>query len=184
MTDARDPTLAWISTALCAMCGAVVVWAGVEEAGTRTMVRATARTSALILCLALSSWMFDPLARRRAALIRSLAVSHGLHLVAIVWLAVLTRGANLMERAHPVTAIGGFLAYAVIAAGAIRPRQPFVEWGLLWVAVSFLSAYGGRALREPWIYGPVVALLLVAVALRVAGPFVHRVRSPKEDLAT
>lgn len=183
MTDARDRTLAWTSAVLVVMCAGIALAGGLHESGTRIVVRATARTSALILCLVFASWMFDGLARRRVALVRSLAVSHGLHLVAIAWLSVLTGGANLKERADPVTAIGGALAYAVIFAGAIRPRHPFVEWGLLWVAVSFLSAYGGRALTAPWIYGPVVLALLVAVAMRLAGPHVHPVRGPKEDLA-
>ena len=174
MPDARDRTLAWTAPLLVAMCVAVALVAGTGEPGVRAIIRATARTSALALCLALSSWVVGPLGRRRVGLIRSLAVSHGLHLAAVLWLAALTGGANLTERADPVTAIGGLLAYVVIVAGAIRPGHPAVEWGLLWVAVSFLSAYGFRAAREPWIYGPAVAALLVSVALRIMRAFAPR----------
>lgn len=173
MRDDRDRTLAWTAPLLVAMCVLLVIAAGIGEPGTRTIVRATARTSALLLCLALSSWMIEALASRRAGLIRSLAVSHGLHLVAVLYLSALTGGANLAERADPVTAIGGALAYLVIFAGALRPRHPTVEWGLLWVAASFLAAYGPRAARQPWLYGPAVGALLVALALRIAGPLVR-----------
>ncbi len=173
MRDDRDRTLAWTAPLLVAMCAGLALAYGVGEPGTRTIVRATARTSALLLCLALSSWMIAGLAARRAGLVRSLAVSHGLHLAAVMGLAALTGGANLAERADPVTAIGGALAYVVLFSGALWPRHPAVEWGLLWVAVSFLAAYGPRAARQPWFYGPIVAALLVAVALRVAGPLVR-----------
>lgn len=181
MSERRDAVLTWTAPLLVAMCVALALVGGTSEPGVRTIVRATARTSALILCLALSSWVVSALAPRRAGLIRSLAVSHGLHLVAVLWLAALTRGANLEARAEPATVIGGVLAYAVIAAGAVRPRHPLVEWGLLWVAVSFLFAYGPRAARSPWLYGPAVAALLVAVVLRIAGAFVRR--PPLEEQA-
>lgn len=186
MHEPRDRTLAWTAPLLAAMCVAIALVAGIGEAGVRTMIRATARTSALLLCLALSSWVFDGLARRRAGLIRSLAVSHGLHLVVVLWLAALTAGANFVERAAPVTVIGSVLAYVVIFAGAVRPRHPAVEWGLVWVAVSFLAAYGPRAAHRPWVYGPAVAALLASVALRIAGAFVRRhpvAVPPKEDFA-
>jgi hypothetical protein len=179
MSRVQDRTLAWTAPLLVAMCVTVALLMGLGEPGVRTIVRATARTSALLVCLALSSWTIDALAPRRAGLIRSLAVSHGLHLVAVLGLAALTGGANLAERAEAVTAIGGLLAYAVIFAGGVRPRLPFVEWGLLWVAVSFLFAYAPRAARSPWLYGPAVGALLIAIALRIAGAFVRR--APLEE---
>ena len=182
MHEAPDRTLTWTAPLLCAMCVVLAIAYGVGEPGVRVLIRATARTSVLLLCLALASWMVRGLAMRRAGLIRSLAVSHGLHLVAVIWLAALTGAANLRERAEAVTAIGGLLAYVVIAWGAFRPRHPAVGWGLLWVAVSFLGAYVPRAARHPWMYGPIVALLLVCVVLRIAGPFVGPERA-KEDLA-
>jgi hypothetical protein len=70
----------------------------------------------------------------------------------------------------------------VIFAGAIRPLHPAVGWGLVWVAIAFLAAYGPRAAREPWVYGPAVALLGACLLLRIAGAFVGPGRV-KEDLA-
>jgi len=182
MPAGRDRSLTWTAPLLVAMVVTLALGAGVGEAGTRMIVRATARTSALVLCLALSSWVIEALSRRRVGLIRSLAVSHGLHLVAVLWLAALTAGANLAERAEPVAVIGGVLAYAVIFAGAVWPRHPAVEWGLLWVAVSFLFAYAPRAARSPWLYGPAVGALLLAVVLRIAGAFIRRAPL-QEDVA-
>jgi hypothetical protein len=187
LDETRDRTLIWTASLLVLMCVALAASAGTGEPGVRVLVRATARTSALFLCLALCSFPVDALARRRSALVRSLAVSHGLHLVVVSWLAVLTRGANLMERAAPVTVIGSVLAYAVIAAGAFRPRHPFVEWGLVWVAVSFLAAYGPRAAQAPLVYGPAVIAIAFSLVLRLVAPFVRAaapVPAAKEDLAT
>jgi hypothetical protein len=155
------------------MCVAIVATAGTAEPGVRALVRATARSSVLILCLALASFAVAGLAHRRTALVRALAVSHGIHLAAVLWLAAVTHGANLHERAAIVNVVGGVLAYVVIFAGLFRPRHPLVEWGLAWVAVSFLFSYGVRAVDAPLVYGPVVAAILVCLALRVAAPFVR-----------
>jgi hypothetical protein len=182
VSSARDHTLTWAAGLVVAMCLAIVAIAGTGEPGVRVLVRATARTSALILCLALCSFAVAALARRRAGLVRSLAVSHGIHLAAVLWLAAVTGGANLRERAGIVNVVGGVLAYAVVFAGLFRPRHPFVEWGLAWVAVSFLFSYGVRAVGAPLVYGPVVAAILLCLALRVAAPFV-RPAFAKEDLA-
>jgi hypothetical protein len=182
---AVDRALGPIAALLVLMClGALLVY-GTGEPGVRVVVRAPAPTSALALCLALCSWVIEGLAARRATLVRSLAVSHGLHLAGIVWLAAITGGANLRERAELLTVAGGLLAYAVIFYGALRPRHPFVEWGLVWVGVSFLAAYGPRAARAPLVYGPAVVALAVCLVLRVAAPFVRpAAASAKEDLAT
>lgn len=187
LTGDRDRTLVWTAPLLVLMCAAAVLAWGAGEAGVRVVIRATARTSALLLVLAISSWSIASLAPRRASLVRSLAVSHGLHLVAVLWLGVLTSGDNLRARASLVTLTGGVLAYVVIAVGAVRPRHPFVEWGLVWVAVVFLGAYGPRAVGAPWVYGPAVVLLLAGIALRIAGPLMETAparRPPKEDPVT
>jgi len=118
MPAGRDRSLTWTAPLLVAMVVTLALGAGVGEAGTRMIVRATARTSALVLCL----------------------------------------------------------------AGAVWPRHPAVEWGLLWVAVSFLFAYAPRAARSPWLYGPAVGALLLAVVLRIAGAFIRRAPL-QEDVA-
>jgi methionine sulfoxide reductase heme-binding subunit len=185
---ARDRTLAGTAPALAVTVLAILAVQGAGEAGVRTAVRATARTSAALLCLALASHAFadgHPLVRRRAGLVRSLAVSHALHLVVVLRLAWLTSGANLRARASVLDAAGSLLAYAVLAAAFFRPEHRWVDRGLLWVWVAFLAAYGPRALRQPLLYGPFAVALLAALVLRLVGAVARRpVAVPREDLAT
>lgn len=185
---ARDRTLAWTAPALAAMVLAVLAVQGAGETGVRAAIRATARTSAVLLCLALAAHAFadgHALARRRAGLVRSLAVSHGLHLLVVLRLAWLTAGENVRARGSAVTVGGGLIAYAVLAAAFFRPDHRWVDRGLLWVWAVFLAAFAPRALRQPLLYGPFVGALVVALALRVAGIFARRpIAVPREDLAT
>jgi len=186
---ARDRTLAWSAPALAAMVLAILAVQGAGEAGVRTAVRATARTSAALLCLALASHAFadgHALVRRRPGLVRSLAVSHGLHLLVVLRLAWLTSGDNLRARASAVNVAGSLLAYAVLAAAFFRPEHRWVDRGLVWVWGAFLAAYAPRAIGRPLLYGPFVAALVAALVLRLAGAFARRrpVAVPREDLAT
>jgi len=187
---AADRTLAWTAPALAVMVLAILTVQGAGEPGVRTAVRATARTSAALLCLALASHALadgHALVRRRAGLVRSLAVSHGLHLLVVLRLAWLTSGENLRARASVVNVAGSLLAYAVLAAAFFRPEHRWVDRGLVWVWAAFLAAYAPRAIREPFHYGPFVAALVVALAMRVAGAFARRPATgavPREDLAT
>jgi sulfoxide reductase heme-binding subunit YedZ len=185
---ASDRTLAWTAPALAVMVLAFLTAEGAGETGVRAAVRATARTSAVLLCLALASHAFADghgLARRRAGLVRSLAASHGLHLLVVLRLAWLTSGENLRARASIVNVAGSLLAYAVLAAAFFRPEHRWVDRGLLWVWVAFLAAYAPRALEQPRLYGPFVAALLAALALRAAGALARKPGAvPREDLAT
>jgi methionine sulfoxide reductase heme-binding subunit len=185
---ARDRTLALTGPALGLMVLTVLVARGAGEEGVRAAIRATARTSAAFLCLALAAPAFaagHPLVRRRAGLVRSLAVSHGLHLVVVLWLACLTAGENLRARASAAAVAGSLLAYAVLALALFRPEHPWVDRGLVWVWVAFVAAYGPRALHQPLLYGPFVGALVVALGLRVAGALARRpLAAPREDLAT
>jgi methionine sulfoxide reductase heme-binding subunit len=185
---APDRTLAWTAPALALMVLGIVIGQGAGEAGVRMAVRATARTSAALLCLALVSHAFaegHALARRRAGLVRSLAVSHGLHLLVVLRLAWLTSGANLRARASLVDAAGSLLAYAVLAAAFFRPEHRFVDRGLVWVWVAFMAAYGPRALRQPLLYGPFAGALVLALGVRLAAALARRpLVSHREDLAT
>ena len=187
---APDRTLAWTAPALAVMVLAILAVQGAGEPGVRMAVRATARTSAALLCLALASHALadgHALVRRRAGLVRSLAVSHGLHLLVVLRLAWLTSGENLRARSSALTVAGGVLAYAVLAAAFFHPEHRWVDRGLLWVWVVFLAAYAPRALRQPLLYGPFVGALVIALALRIAGALARRpaaVAVPREDLAT
>jgi methionine sulfoxide reductase heme-binding subunit len=185
---AHDRTLAWSVPALAVMVLAILAVQGAGEPGVRTAVRATARTSAALLCLALASHAFadgHPLVRRRAGLVRSLAVSHGLHLLVVLRLAWLTSGESLRARASVVSVAGSLLAYAVLAAAFFRPEHRWVDRGLLWVWGAFLAAYAPRAIAQPLFYAPFAAALVAALVLRVAGALARRpVAVPREDLAT
>jgi methionine sulfoxide reductase heme-binding subunit len=183
-----DRTVAWTAPALALMVVGILIVQGPGETGIRTAVRATARTSAAFLCLALASRAFAEgrfLPRRRAGLVRSLAVSHGLHLLAVLQLAWLTAGANLRARASVLNVVGSLLAYAVLAAAFFRPDHRLVDRGLLWVWAAFMAAYGPRALRQPLLYGPFAGALVIALALRFAAALARRpLVSHREDLAT
>jgi methionine sulfoxide reductase heme-binding subunit len=143
---------------------------GMGEAGTRELVRWTARTSLLFLCAALAAEgkpALVPAWAGRPALLRSLALSHGVHGVAVVILSVLLGGRNLAERASVVSLAGGVLAYAFIFWGAIRPDARLTSLGLFWVWSVFMVSYGGRALRTPVPYALAVALLVLAMLARL-----------------
>lgn len=167
--------------------GAVVLIAayGTGEQGARQVIRWTARSSFCLFCLALAGeglqgtfvgW------RHRADLLRGLALSHGLHAVAILALAWYTAGQNLIDRSAPVLVVGGLLAYVFIGWGAFRPQSRVTSWGLFWIWGVFLVGYGTRAMRMPWPYGFAVALLALALLVRVAGGLaLERTRS-KEAL--
>ena len=89
---------------------AVILWGyGAGEAGVREVVRWTARSSLCLLCLALVA---DGLRgdffgwRRFAEVLRSLALSHTVHAVAVGALALQLGGRNLLERSAPLDVLG------------------------------------------------------------------------------
>ena len=137
----------------------------------REVIRGTARSSFFFLCAALvtegRTWRLPPWLRR-PVLLRSLAVSHTLHALAIATLAVQIDGRNLLERSSAINIFGGALAYAFIFWGALHPQSRLTSAGLVWIWGVFLFGYGTRALRMPLPYGFAVFLLLVVLALRVA----------------
>ena len=151
--------------------GAILLLAayGAREDGVREVIRWTARSSLFFLCAALvnegsrrpvSPWW------QRPVMLGSLAVSHTLHAVAIVTLAVQTDGRNLLERSSPLNVFGGALAYGFIYWGAWKPYSRLTSAGLVWIWGVFVFSYGVRALRMPLPYGFAVGLLLVVMALR------------------
>jgi methionine sulfoxide reductase heme-binding subunit len=185
---AGDRTVAWTAPALALMVVGILAVQGAGETGIRAAVRATARTSAAFLCLALASHAFSEghaLPRGRAGLVRSLAVSHGLHLLVVLRLAWLTAGANLRARASALDVAGSLLAYAILAAAFFRPEHRLVDRGLVWVWVAFMAAYAPRALRQPLLYGPFAGALVIALGLRLVAALARRPLVPhREDLAT
>jgi hypothetical protein len=153
--------------------GVVVLIAlyGAREDGAREVIRWTARSSLFFLCAALvTEGRRRPLSPwwQRPVLLGSLAVSHTLHALAIVTLAVQTDGRNLLERSSPLNVFGGALAYGFIYWGALKPYSRVTSAGLVWIWGVFMFGYGTRALRMPLPYGLAVGLLLVVLAIRAA----------------
>src|SRR5262245_3011715 len=141
-TQSRASVMRWATPALLMMVAVILLTQGWGEPGVRELVRWTARTSLAFFCLAFVSWGLAPTAwpaRHRPGLLSALALSHGVHLLAIAALALHTGGANVAERASRLA--GGALAYAVIFLGAWRPASAWVKWGSLWVWVVFLVSY-------------------------------------------
>ena len=114
----------WNAAALVAMCAAVLAAAGTGEDGVRMLIRATARSSALLFLIAFLArparqlWRTDATAfalRNRRYFGVSMAVSHLLHGIGIAWL--LTAFPSAYE-ANAVTLAGGGLGFAFVAAMA------------------------------------------------------------------
>jgi hypothetical protein len=156
---------------------------GAGEAGVREIVRWTARSSLLLFCtvlategrtVSLTGWP------GRTKLLRGLALSHGVHAVAVAALAVQLDGRNLLERSSLDAVLGGALAYGFIFWGALRPDSRATAVGLFWIWVVFMVSYGTRALRLPMPFAFPVALLVLSMLVRLSAlrPRPARARQP------
>ena len=133
-------------------------------------MRWTARTSFALFLLALVA----PLAERSVSVVRRvafplLAVSHTLHLGAILWLAQLTGGENITSRANAVLLGSGVVAYSWIYFLAWKPEHPFADLGLAWLWIVFAGAYLPRVRAEPAAFGVAGLLLLLSLLVRLPG---------------
>lgn len=183
--DSGKALVGYATAALLGMCTFALLTNGVGEEGWRAVVRATARTSLLLFTAAyvasslhrsyrsrVTKWL---LANRRYVGL-SYAVSHTLHLAAIVALA---RVAADFEVSGFALVFGG-LAYvflyamaltssdrAIAAMGTARWRR-LHRTGMHYNWFIFAQSYLPRLLVEPWLYAPAAALVLGGFALRVA----------------
>lgn len=114
----------WISVALVAMSALVLAAAGTGEEGVRMLIRATARSSALLFLVAFLARPLRQLWRTEATAFAiknrryfgvSMAVSHLIHGSAIVWLIAAFPAAY---QVNATTLVGGGLGFAFIAAMA------------------------------------------------------------------
>ena len=124
----------WNSVFLVLMSALVLAVAGTGEEGVRMLIRATARSSALLFLAAFLArparqlWRADATAfllRNRRYLGVSMAVSHAIHGAAIVWLSTAFPGAY---QADIVTLVGGGLGFAFIALMAATSSDAAVSW--------------------------------------------------------
>ncbi len=179
------PLVGWCALLLVTMAAAILALRGTGEAGWRTLTRTTAETSFVLFLSAFTAsalahlWPSPPtrwMLRNRRYLGVSFAVSHAIHLVAIVSLA----GAlGDQFRLDPVTLIFGGTAYLFIAAMTATSFDRSAAWlgphawkrlhriGAHYVWFIFALQYVGLLTRSFW-YAPFIAAVLAAMGLRVA----------------
>jgi sulfoxide reductase heme-binding subunit YedZ len=181
----EGPRIVASATAALAVMTAVLLGIdGGGEAGIRTMIRATARTSVLLFVAAftassalalwphpLSKWMV----RNRRYLGLSFAVSHLEHLLFIIYAAAV---AGFLQ-VNTVALVGGGSAYVFIAAMAATSFDGAVRWlgrprwqrlhtiGAYYIWFIFLQTYLPRAVMESVAYAPLALLLIGALAVRL-----------------
>jgi methionine sulfoxide reductase heme-binding subunit len=175
------------------MCVALLARYGVGEAGLRSAVRNTARTSALLFTCAFVARALCSLWETRASrwlaenqpyLFASFTASHVVHAIVIFTLASVTHGASLAGRGF--TLVGGGLAYVfmfAICATSFGSASAWVEsrrfaralraFGLYLIWSIFMISFAGRAVRSV-MYVPVAVALVAALALRVAASLSRR----------
>jgi hypothetical protein len=123
----------WNALALVVMSALVLAAAGTGEDGVRMLIRATARSSALLFLVAFLArpvrqlWRTDATAfalRNRRYFGVSMAVSHLIHGLAIVWLFAAFPGAY---QANATTLAGGGLGFVFIALMAATSSDAAVK---------------------------------------------------------
>jgi methionine sulfoxide reductase heme-binding subunit len=182
------PLVGWCAAGVAGMVAVLLGVAGTDEDGLRLVIRATARTSAVLFVLAFTAsaarrrwpsratrWLLEN--RRYVGV--SFGVSHMAHLLAILALA----GWSLREffvRAGPVAGILGGLGYVVLAALLATSFDTTAAWlgprrwqrlhraGVWYLWFIFAATFAPATARSPLLYGTFTALLAVAAALRLA----------------
>jgi hypothetical protein len=123
----------WNAVALVAMSALVLAAAGTGEDGVRMLIRATARSSAALFLIAFLArparllWRSDATAfaiENRRYFGVSMAVSHGIHGIAIAWLLTAFPSAYSV---NATTLIGGGLGFVFIAAMAATSSDAAFE---------------------------------------------------------
>lgn len=182
------PIVGWCALALVSMAAVLLGVYGTQEEGVRVLIRATARTSfVLLLAVFVASsarrlWRNDAtswLLRNRRYLGVSFAASHGLHLAGI--LTLVTRWPDsFWSKTSNVTIFGGGLGYLFVAAMTLTSSDAAVRrlgmrrWKLLhrvgiWFLFGiFLLNYGPAGLSRP-AYLPASLAVIGALGLRIAG---------------
>lgn len=174
----------WSALVLVSITLGILAVYGTGETGLHVVIRTSAQTSfvlftsafvasalATIFPIPLSRWM----RRNRRYLGVSFAVSHTIHLIAIVMLA--SRFGDKFK-INAGTLIGGGLAYLFIFAMTATSFDRSAAWvgprawrllhtaGVYYIWFIFFITYAPRTATEPIFYAPFVLILLTAVALR------------------
>lgn len=186
----------WCALVLVMLMAAILATKGADEAGLRAVVRTSAQTSLVLFTTAFgasSLYAVWPTASTRWMLHNrryigvSFAVSHFIHLIAIVALAV-RLGAKF--KLDPATLVGGGLAYVFIAAMTATSFDRTAAWigarawrrlhtaGGYYIWFIFFISYAPRAAIASLWYAPVVFILLGVIGLRVVVRLRSRRRTP------
>lgn len=176
----------WLSLALMAMASGFAVAHGGDVEGLRLVIRATARTSLILFALAFTASAMIELApaaftrwqrRNRRYLGVSFAVSHFIHLAAILALAVVDR-ASFWQITSITTIVLAGTAYLFIAAMAATSFDRAAAWmgprrwralhlvGGWYIWISFAVAVG-RRVPDDSFYWPMAMLVLAIVVVRL-----------------
>jgi len=177
---------------LLAMSALILALEGAGEPGLRMWIRATARTSLVLFGAAFTAsslrslWptpVTGWLLRQRRYVGLSFAFSHGLHLVAILWLRSQLGPAFEID---PVTIVVGGGAYVMIALLAATSSDRAVAWlgrrrwrmlhrvGVYWIWIIFANSYTARAVMaiargsESLSHVPVALFVWTLLGLRIA----------------
>jgi hypothetical protein len=176
------PIVGWAALVVVAASAATLGVHGAGEEGIRAVLRLTARTSFVLFTAAFAAsaaarrwpgpatrWL---VANRRQIGV-SFAVSHTVHLAAIVALGRLT---PVINDATAVIAIMGYVAIAAMTVtsfdrtaawlGARRWRRLHLT-AAYYIWAVFLASYLPRAILESPAYAPFVVVLLAVLALRL-----------------
>lgn len=181
------PIVGWSALLVGAMCAALLGLSDGGEQGLRLVIRATARTSAILFTLAFvasalrrrwpgaaTAWL---LANRRYVGV-SFAVSHLAHLLAILALVGWSVRAFFVE-AGVVAGTLGALGYVVLAAMVATSFDRTAAWlgprgwqqlhtaGVYYLWFIFVATFAPRATVSPVAYGTVTLLLVGALVLRL-----------------
>ena len=190
------PIVGWCALILLTLMAVILGVQGVREVGLRAAVRTSAQTSFVLFTSAFSAsalfttwpsaltrWML----RNRRYLGVSFAVSHFIHLFAIIALAIRLGDQFKLD---PATMLGGGLAYVFIAAMTATSFDRSAAWigprawrrlhttGGYYIWFIFFISYAPRAAMKSVWYAPAVFILLAVIALRVLVPLRRRRRRP------
>jgi len=190
---------AWPAICVLVACAAVAGLSGDPVDGARMVIRLTARTSLMLFVLAFTgsslAWLWPSamtqwLRANRRYFGLAFAFSHGVHAAAIIALSQLDPKLfdELTAPAAFIAGGTGYLAIILMAAtsfdrtaAAIGPKAWRIihASGAWFLAVFFVVNFGRRAVLNPGMYWPYMALILAAIALRLMG----RLRRRKTDVA-
>jgi sulfoxide reductase heme-binding subunit YedZ len=193
LSSQRWQLLAAVAAVLVTMAVSVLL-INPDLSGIRSVIRLTARTSLLLFLLTFTAsaawrrwpgaWTRWQLANRRY-LGLSFAISHGLHLAAIIAFAELAP-IQFDQASNPSTRFIGEIGYVFIIAMAATSFDASAAWigrrawktlhstGAWYLWLVFLLSYASRAVHDPH-YWVGVAAVLGGLAVRTLP--VHRLRA-------